>query len=283
MEKLFIDYVGPFPRSKSGNAYLLVCVDAFSKFAWLLPLRQATARLTINALQNHVFQHFGLPTIIVSDNGPQFISSEFRRMCFASGIKHVTTSPYYPQPSHAERFNRNLRSALIAYHAEQQTTWDQNLKWLQLAFNTARHDSHQAVPFEILFGFSPALPLTNLWDIEDLLPREPNNKTAERWKVARKNLLRAHERVRRRYNQGRIPNPFRIGDWVYCQSHPLSSAADKHAAKLCYRWSGPYRILGFMSPVTARLGVPGDKQKMVISHISKLKRCRGQSKTFEGG
>ena len=35
MEKLFIDYVGPFPRSKSGNAYLLVCVDAFSKFVWL--------------------------------------------------------------------------------------------------------------------------------------------------------------------------------------------------------------------------------------------------------
>ena len=79
-EKLFIDYVGPFPRSKSGNAYLLVCVDAFPKFAWLLPLWQATARLTINALQNHVFQHFGLPTIIVSDNGPQFISNEFRRM-----------------------------------------------------------------------------------------------------------------------------------------------------------------------------------------------------------
>ena len=119
MEKLFIDYVGPFPRSKSGNAYLFVCVDAFSKFAWLLPLRQATARLTISALQNNVFQHFGLPTIIVSDNGPQFISGEFPRMCFASGIKHVTTSPYYPQPSHEERFNRNLRSALIAYHAEQ--------------------------------------------------------------------------------------------------------------------------------------------------------------------
>ena len=39
MEKLFIDYLGPFPHSKSGNSYLLVCVDVFSKFAWLLPLR----------------------------------------------------------------------------------------------------------------------------------------------------------------------------------------------------------------------------------------------------
>ena len=37
MEKLFIDYVGPFPSSKSGNSYLLVRVDAFSEFVWLFP------------------------------------------------------------------------------------------------------------------------------------------------------------------------------------------------------------------------------------------------------
>ena len=73
IEKLFIDYLGPFPRSKSGNSYLLVCVDAFSKFAWLLALRQANARLTITALQNNIFQHFGLPTIVVSDNGQMCI------------------------------------------------------------------------------------------------------------------------------------------------------------------------------------------------------------------
>ena len=158
----------------------IFCVAAFSKFVWLLPLRQANARLTILALQTHVFQHFGLPAIIVSDNGPQFISGDFQRICFANGIKHVTTSPYYPQPSHAERFNRNLRSALIAYHAEQQNCWDQNLKWLQLAFNTALHESHKAVPFEVMFGFSPTFPLANLWNIDDLLPSDPDTRTADR-------------------------------------------------------------------------------------------------------
>ena len=134
-------------------------------------------RSTILVLQTHVFQHFGFPSTIVSDNGPQFISKDFRRMCFANGIKHVTTSPYYPQPSHAERFNRNLRSALIAYHAEQQDCWDLNLKWLQLAFNTALHESHKAVPSEVMFGFSPSLPLENLWHIDDLLPSDPEVKT----------------------------------------------------------------------------------------------------------
>ena len=40
----------------------------------------------------------------------------------------------------------------------------------------------------------------------------------------------------------RQPNPFQPGDWVYCQSHPISLAASKRAAKLCYRWSGPYMV-----------------------------------------
>ena len=125
-----------------------------------------------------------------------------------------------------------------------------------------------------MFGFSPTLPLANLWNIDDLLPSNPDIRTADRWKEARKNLLRAHERVRRRYNQGRIRNPFKVGDLVYCQSHPISSAADKRAAKLCYRWSGPYRILGFTSPVTARLEEPGGDAKEITTHISKLKLCR---------
>ncbi|XP_046659142.1 uncharacterized protein K02A2.6-like [Homalodisca vitripennis] len=125
LEKLFIDYVGAFPRCKSGNKFLLVCVDAFSKFVWLFPLRSATAQLTTKVLRTNIFQHFGIPTTIVSDNGTQFLSNEFKRMCFGHGIRHVTTSPYYPQPSHAERFNRNLRSALIAFHAKNHETWDQ--------------------------------------------------------------------------------------------------------------------------------------------------------------
>ena len=116
-------------------------------------------------------------------------------------------------------------------------------------------------------------PLANLWNLEDHLPSNPGIKTADRWKEARKNLPRGHEHVHSRYNHGRILNPFKVGDLVYCQSHPISSAADKRAAKLCYRWSGPYRILGFASPVTARLGEPGSDSKDIVTHISKLKLC----------
>jgi hypothetical protein len=41
MQKIFIDYVGKFPSSKAGHTAILVCVDAFSKFVWLIAVRQA--------------------------------------------------------------------------------------------------------------------------------------------------------------------------------------------------------------------------------------------------
>ena len=46
LQKLFIDYVGKFPCSKAGNAVFLTCVDAFAKFIWLVPLREATTKAT---------------------------------------------------------------------------------------------------------------------------------------------------------------------------------------------------------------------------------------------
>jgi len=278
-EKLFIDYVGPFPRSRSGNSSLLVCVDAFSKFCWLFPLRQMTTNLTVKSLKTHLFQHFGIPHQIVTDNGAQFTSKEFHRFCFGRGIEHVTTSPYYPQPSHAERFNRNLRAALIAYHAEKQTTWDECLEWLQLAFNSARHESHKGVPFELFLGYPPSSPLSNLWKVSDLLPAPGSTDILSAWNAAKRNLLRSRERVRKRYNKGRIANPFKVGDLVFCQTHPISSAVNKKAAKLCYRWSGPHRILKFLTPVTARLGHPDTGEVFRKAHISQLKAFRGGTPT----
>jgi hypothetical protein len=54
MQKIFIDYVGKLPRSKAGNSAILVCVDAFSKFVWIVPVREVTTKGTIKALKEKI-------------------------------------------------------------------------------------------------------------------------------------------------------------------------------------------------------------------------------------
>jgi hypothetical protein len=61
-------YVSKFPRTRLGNTMILVCVDAFSKFVWLIPVREATTTATIKALKERVFSNFSVPEILVSDN-----------------------------------------------------------------------------------------------------------------------------------------------------------------------------------------------------------------------
>ena len=84
-QKIFIDYVGKLPRSKAGNSAILVCVDAFSKFVWLIPVRQATTKATIKALHDRIFSSFSVPEILVSHNAQCFTSKEFRQFCFGLG------------------------------------------------------------------------------------------------------------------------------------------------------------------------------------------------------
>jgi hypothetical protein len=176
-------------------------------------------------------------------------------MCFARGIRHITTTPYYPQPSHAERFNRNLRAALIAYHHRDHSRWDENLGWLQFAFNSAYHDSHKSTPFSLMLAYTPNSPLAALWSINDLLPDDPKpDNIRQRWDSARKKLRASHERLRRRYDAHHGPHNFQVGAKVWLRNHPLSNAAQGVPAKLCPRYRGPFVISEFTSPVSASRG-----------------------------
>jgi transposase InsO family protein len=141
MEKLFLDFVGPLPRTRKGNVAILVVVDSFSKFVWFFSVKRIASSVAIECLENTYFPSFGSPTTLVADNAKVFRSRAFKDLCFRSCVQHVTTTPYYPQSSLAERVIRNLKSALKIHHALSQDNWDVDLPWFATALNIAVHDS----------------------------------------------------------------------------------------------------------------------------------------------
>lgn len=52
------------------------------------------------------------------------------------------------------------------------TTWDQNLAWLQVAFNTTDHESTKTAPFVVIFTFRTGSQSINQWKINELLPKK---------------------------------------------------------------------------------------------------------------
>ena len=78
-----------------GINYLII-VDYTSKFPVVKQLRKIDQRAVITAFEE-VFAERGYPDELVSDNGPCYRGEQFREFLKTKGIKHITSSPYYPQ------------------------------------------------------------------------------------------------------------------------------------------------------------------------------------------
>ena len=93
------------------NFYLIV-IDSHSKWIEVIPTRLMTASKTIEILRN-LFSSYGLPEVLVSDNGPGFVSKEFQRFTEANGIRHIVSPPYHPASNGAaERAVQVVKQAL---------------------------------------------------------------------------------------------------------------------------------------------------------------------------
>ena len=105
--RLHLDFAGPF----LGHMYLIT-VDAHSKWLDVQVMSSITTAKTIEKLRT-LFTNHGLPNKIVTDNGPSFISEEFKVFMERNGIKHVTSALYHPSSNRlAERAVQIVKQGL---------------------------------------------------------------------------------------------------------------------------------------------------------------------------
>lgn len=106
-QRIHVDFAGPF----LGRMFIII-VDAHSKWPEMYEMSSTSTDSTI-AILRHVFAAYGLPQQLVSDNGPQFASSEFAQFLKANGVKHIRCAPYHPSSNGlAERFVKTFKQAM---------------------------------------------------------------------------------------------------------------------------------------------------------------------------
>ena len=76
--------------------HYLLLVDYFSRYSEVIRLTSTTSASVISAMKS-VFARHGIPSTVVSDNGPQYDSAEMKTFASLYGFKHITSSPHYPQ------------------------------------------------------------------------------------------------------------------------------------------------------------------------------------------
>lgn len=96
---------------KDKHQFLLVC-DAYSRWPEVKVMPSTTATATVEAMRS-LFAAYGLPQMVVSDNGPQLVSKEFEIFLEANGVKHIKSAPYNPASNGlAERLVQTFKQSL---------------------------------------------------------------------------------------------------------------------------------------------------------------------------
>lgn len=122
-------------------------LDNFSKFVIIRPVVRKTAKISIETLQEYVFNYFGVPQRILSDNGVQFKSLEFKSILDNLGISHILTGYYSPHPNAAERVNKTIFTAVRMYIEDNHKDWDKHLGSIACAFRNVVHESKNFSPY----------------------------------------------------------------------------------------------------------------------------------------
>ena len=110
--RIIVDCVGPLPKTRSGNQYLLTIMCASTRFPEAIPLRNIKAKTIVKALTKF-FTLVGLPSSIQSDQGSNFMSGVFQQVMHELGITQYKSSAYHPQSQGAlERWHQTLKTMM---------------------------------------------------------------------------------------------------------------------------------------------------------------------------
>uniref|UniRef100_A0A8D8PMG0 RNA-directed DNA polymerase n=2 Tax=Cacopsylla melanoneura TaxID=428564 RepID=A0A8D8PMG0_9HEMI len=153
-ERIHIDFLGPW-----NNMMFVVIIDAFSKFVYVKRMVNINTMSTIHVLREY-FSNWGIPRILVSDNGTSLCSHEMENFLQKNGVKHICIAPFHPASNGAaENLVRTFKNFLKKSGCNIKTV-DFDIQRFILAYNSTSHCSTKKSPAELHLG----RPLYNALD-----------------------------------------------------------------------------------------------------------------------
>ncbi|XP_058816579.1 uncharacterized protein LOC131679847 [Topomyia yanbarensis] len=240
---LAMDYVGPLPDSGKGRSTcLLVVTDLFSKFVLVQPFRQATAETLVQFVENIIFLLFGVPEVILSDNGTQFTSAMFQSLLAKYNVTHWRTPNYHPQVNDTERVNRVITTAIRASIRKNHKEWANNLQQIANAVRNSVHDATRYTPYFVLFGrnmVSDGREYRYLRDSQTTNDGQLKNEEREKMlEEVRENLKAAYSKHSSYYNLRSNANcpTYSVGEKVLKKNMEQSDKGKGFSAKLAPKY-----------------------------------------------
>jgi hypothetical protein len=246
----------------------MVIKDYLTKYVWLIPLKSKTMVEVAEAFVGEFVCVAGIPEMVVSDKGNEFVNKLMKNVSRVMGINRVSTTPYMPRSDgFVENHNKTLKDQLFHYiDTLKQDDWDVYLPTVQLRYNTTVSPATEYTPMLLMTGREAKMPAFNhLKKEEKVLRKDVTNneyvlKMIDSMRSYQDFAMEQTEKNKGRFNV-RVRQPLEFVEYEPEQKflrvkRPTSSfkSADaeekwKISMKLLERYEGPYKIIRKISPV----------------------------------
>ena len=157
-----------FAKFNRGFKYLLAVIDIFSKYGWLIPLKDKTGKTVASALKT-IFKE-GKPEKIWVDKGKEFYNKNVKELVELYSTENEEKS------SVVERWIRTMKEKMWKYFTANSTNLYMNvLSDLVKEYNNTRHSSIKMTPVEASESENQLMVWRNLYpehlEIRDINPK----------------------------------------------------------------------------------------------------------------
>ena len=245
-DHVHVDLVGPLPESQGFN-HLLTVMDRFTRWPEVIPIRNIEAATVARAYISNWIARFGVPSLMTSDRGSQFISDLWSSMSNLLGTELHPTTAYHPQANgFIERLHRSLKASLKARLTS--PNWMDELPWVLLGLRTVPKEDLNASAAELVYGAPLTVPGDFVPDTEstpiDVHLRQLREKVGDLRPVP----TSAHDHVRTN-----VPSVLQKAKHVFIRR-------DQRKSPLQTPYDGPYEVIDRTDKYfTIRIGLREDK------------------------